>query len=727
MFKFFLFFLIFLSSCLYAASSKVEVYASKMDTNGSIVMANGEVTVIYNDYFLTASRAIYNRSTSDLELFDNIKINYKGNYKLLGEYARINLEKKEKVFKPFYMLDTSSEVWISGLSGESKDTDVDIRSGMVSGCNPIDPMWKMAFTSSDYNTHSKWLNLYNARFYFYDIPIFYTPYFGYSLDTTRRTGLLMPSLGISQAEGLYYEQPIFIAEYNWWDLELKPQIRTDRGNGIYSKFRFVDSPVSKGEINVGFFNEYDSYLNSLTTGLKNKQHYGASLKYENTDILNQWFNTDLQGQSGLYVDIGHMNDVEYINLSSNNAQDQVTSNQVLSRINTFYNTDNHYVAAYFKYYQDLEQETNEDVLQQLPNLHYHYYLDTFLKDHLLYSLDVQSKNIFRRVDTNVIQTDINLPVTLQGYLFDEYLNVSYKANLYMQHSAFRGSVSSIPNFDYTDGYFLRNYHTLSASTQLTKAFDDFIHVVGFTARYNRFDQSAKTGFYDDVSDLCSQEENQNDARCELYSINAVDDEAYLDFTQYFYDTSANEILYHRLSQKLSYETGADKLGELENELDYKVTKYLSYYNNMFYNYQEHRFTKVFNSINYNNYGLNLNISHLFKYDIAKVNTTDDPFTKYLTASLEYDYDRHYSFSAVYNYDFELSKLKTGSIGFMYKKRCWDFGVKYSENTRPILDSNGDASSVNDRYIFVSVVLKPFMKSDPNNALVEYKLPAKESN
>ncbi|MBD3796675.1 MAG: LPS-assembly protein LptD [Campylobacterales bacterium] len=726
MLKFF-FFVLFISLSLYAKVSKVEVYASSMDTNGSIVEAKDNVSVVYGDYILSAKSAKYNRETSDLELFENIRVNYKGKYKLLGEYARVNLAKKEKLFKPFYMLDTSSEVWMSGAIGSSKDTDIDVRSGMVSGCNPIDPLWKMAFSSSDYNTESKWLNLYNTRLYIYDIPVFYTPYFGYSLDTTRRTGLLMPSMGLSKAEGFYYEQPIYIAEQNWWDLELKPQIRSNRGNGVYSKLRFVDSQVSYGELNLGFFNEYDAYLNSTVVTLKNKHHYGGSLRYQNSDVLDQWFSSELTGQSGLYVDIGQMTDVDYINLSSNSAQEQVTSNQVLSRINGFYNIDDNYIGTYFKYYQNLEQDNSQNVLQQLPALHYHYYLDTLLQDHLFYSLDIQSKNIARKVETSVVQTDLNIPVTLQTDLLDEYLNVAYKANLYMQHSAFRGR-DTISNFEYQDGYFLRNYHTLSASTQLTKKFDDFIHVIGFSARYNRFDQSAQTGFYDNVADICSQDNyDLNDSRCEFYNINAIDNEAYLDFTQYLYDNSANEILYHRLSQKLSYESGQDKLGELENELDYKLTKHLSLYNNMFYNYQQHRFTKVLNSVKYNNYGLDLDFSYLFKFDINKINAAYDPYTKYLTSSLNYDYNKHYSFSAVYNYDFELKQLKTGSLGFVYKKRCWDFGIKYSENVRPILDSSGNASSINDRYIFVSIVLKPFMKLDPNNALIEYKLPEKESN
>ena len=102
----------------------------------------------------------------------------------------------------------------------------------------------MEFSSTDYNSDTKWLNIYNARLYVGDILVFYSPYFGYSSDNTRRTGLLMPSVGFSADEGIYYEQPIYIAEQNWWDLELKPQIRTNRGYGGYSTFRFVDSKIS---------------------------------------------------------------------------------------------------------------------------------------------------------------------------------------------------------------------------------------------------------------------------------------------------------------------------------------------------------------------------------------------------------------------------------------------------------------------------------------------------
>ncbi|MEE6566530.1 hypothetical protein VWM73_11025, partial [Campylobacter coli] len=41
-------------------------------------------------------------------------------------------------------------------------------------------------------------------------------------DTHRQSGLLIPKIVLKNSEGLYYEQPIYIAPYENWDLELNP-------------------------------------------------------------------------------------------------------------------------------------------------------------------------------------------------------------------------------------------------------------------------------------------------------------------------------------------------------------------------------------------------------------------------------------------------------------------------------------------------------------------------
>ena len=703
--------LLFLSLLLTSlhAGEKVEIFASKMLSHGDKVEASGGVSVVYKKYFITADRAVYDRNSSDLELFNNIRVNKDKAYKIIGNYAKLNIAQKEKSFKPFYMSDKDSRVWISANNGQSKAKQIDIKSGMLSGCDPIDPIWKIEFSSSDYNTESKWMNLYNARLYIDDLPIFYMPYFGYSLDTKRKSGLLMPSMGYSANEGVFYEQPIYLALNNWWDLELKPQVRTQRGQGIYNTFRFVDSATSKGSISAGYFKESGEYYKQ--NNLQNDSHYGFALKYDNNDFINQWFNTNFEGQSGIYADISRMNDVDYINLASSDVRNTSTATQVLSRINMFYNTDTHYIGSYFKYYQDLTLASNDDTLQKLPTLQYHYYLNTFLQNHLLYNLDIQSNNITRVINKTAIQTDINLPVTLQTSLFDEYLNISYKANIYMQHSSFGSSEQNQTSTNkYNDGYIVRNYHTLAASSQLTGGYEDFSHVISFGISYNKAGTQSSNGYYDDYETLCANNQNPDDPRCEFYNISDIQEEAQLDFIQYIYDDEAKEILYHRLAQKISYGNIQERYGELENELNYRITDSLTFYNNMFYNYEETNFSKVFNKISFNNFGLNIALSHLYKDTFKTATVTTPQFTSYLTSTLGYTYDKHYSFSALYNYDAISKTAKTQEIGFMYKKRCWDFGIRYSENRRPILSSNQE-SYVDERYVYFTIVLKPLMQAN----------------
>ncbi len=716
--SFFLFF-IFFTLCL-SASDKVEIYATTIDSKDPIITADGGITVVYKNYFLSAQKAVYNKDTGDLELYENIKVTNDNNYRIIGDYARLNLAKKEKIFKPFYLLEKSSNVWISGDDASSKDIEIDIKSGVVSGCDQNDPLWKMQFTSSDYNSETKWLNLYNTTLYLYDLPIMYTPYFGYSLDNKRKTGLLMPALGLSDKEGFYYEQPIYIAEYDWWDLEIKPQVRTNRGSGIYSDFRFVDSAISKGSLKLGYFNEQDEYF--YENNLKNDSHYGFNFNYDNRDVINQWFNTDFEGQSGLYVDIKNMNDVDYINLETNDNMNTNTATQLLSRVNLFYNTDENYFATYFKYYQDLTISDNDETLQKLPTFHYHKYLSTFFEDHLFYDVDLKSTNITRVTNNTAVQTDLNIPITMQTSLFDEFLHISYQGNIYAQHSTFGGiEDDAVSGVEYNDGYFARYYSSISAATQLTRAFEEITHVISFSSKYTHGGNDIRDGFYSDHQDTCAKPENKYNTECEFYNITDIDEALQFDMSQFFYNTSGEEMVYHRLAQRISYVQGQSKYGELENELNVKIVDGLFLYNNMFYNFDKNSFSKIFNKISLNAYGVGLNLSHLYKNSFLEPSQTYTPYTSYITSGANYTYDDHYSYHVRYDYDIETKIEKSAEVGFLYKKRCWDFGIRYVENNRPVLTQSGE-SSIYDKYLYFTIVLKPIMQSGGGSSDFALRLP-----
>ncbi len=697
------FLLLLLVAFLFGKSEKIEVYAGKVTTHKDIVNIAGDVVVVYGDYILTAKRARYDKKSGIMEMFENVKVANANEYKILGEYAKLNIKEKERTFKPFYMLDQRSKVWLSGEKGCAKDNDIDIDEGTLSGCDPKDPLWQIEFSSSDYNAKSKWLNLYNTVLYIYDIPVFYTPYFGYSLDTTRRTGLLTPSFGYSNAEGVYFEQPLYIAEQNWWDLEFKPQIRTNRGSGLYGTFRFVDSKVSHGELNFGYFKEKTAYF--LENDLAYQKHYGINFDYSNSDFLSSWFGYESGAQSVVYIETENMNDVDYINLSTNDTTKNTTASQTLSRANIFYNTDNDYIATYMKYYVDLTKENNDETLQQLPSLHYHSYLDTFFDDHLLYNLNLKSTYLYRKTGATAVQTNLDIPIALRTTLFDEYLNISYQTQLYAQYSSFQ-TENNVTTPSFENGYYARNYNQFTLSTQLLRPYDSFIHSIGFSTSYIRGGFEKRSGFYEINKGIdCTLSQNRD--ICEFYNISDIQEAVTLNFNQYLYNSQGKEILYHRLTDIIAItDNGGYTVGELESELDLAVTDHLKFYNNIFFNFTYDKVSKQLNKISYNDYGFNIALSHFYKKNFT---STTLPRTSYITSSLRYRYNSQYSYNAAYDYDTQLKQKKKAEIGFLYEKRCWNFGLRYTENNRPILLQNGEAASIYDRYIYFTIVLKPLMK------------------
>ncbi len=694
--------LFFATLVLYATPNKVEIYAGSLETQGNKADLRGDIVVVYGDYILTAKHASYDKESGILELFDNVKVLERNKLKILGDYAKIDIHNKKRDFKPFYMLDTPSKVWLSADTGCDQQQEIDISGGVLSGCDPKDPFWQIEFSSSDYDKESKWLNMYNTVLYIYDIPVLYTPYFGYSLDTTRRTGLLTPSFGYSADEGVFFEQPFYVAEQNWWDFEFKPQIRTTRGSGVYTTFRFVDTKYSHGEINTGYFKEKSSYFKQ--NNLQNKKHYGTDFRYDNSNVLKSFFGIDTLAQSVIYVDAIYMNDIDYVNLATNDTTKNATPSQTISRINAFYNTDKNYIATYFKYYDDLAKQNNDKTLQQLPTLHYHRYLDTLLSDHLLYNFNVKSTYLHRKEGARAVQTNFSVPIKLRTDLLDEYLNVGLQTYIYGQHSYFQNDQNATVAFH--NGYYVKNSNLVSVSTQLTKAYANFTHSISFSSYYVHGGGEIRNGFYEENKDIDCKDP-ANDEVCLFYKLTDVQDAIVLNFTQYFYDKSGKEFLYHRLSDITTDPFKSTRsVGELESELDWHITDSLEFYNNFLFNTKEKKFSKQLNKLSYHGYGFTVALSHFYKKDLNKENALP---TSYYTSSLTYKYNSHYSYMASYDYDLEEKLKKRAEIGFLYQKRCWDFGLRYTENNRPILTDGNIPASIYDRYIYFTVMLKPIMK------------------
>ena len=74
----FLFVILLFIGYLFAQEKQIEIYATDVTTKDEIVNISGDLVVVYGEYILSAKRALYNKQTGILELFDDVKISNNG-------------------------------------------------------------------------------------------------------------------------------------------------------------------------------------------------------------------------------------------------------------------------------------------------------------------------------------------------------------------------------------------------------------------------------------------------------------------------------------------------------------------------------------------------------------------------------------------------------------------------------------------------------------------------
>jgi len=683
-------------STLFAkAPQDVEVLAKTVTKDGDVAHAVGNVVLYSPQYLITADEAYYNYVTGDLELFGNITLREGVSYASRSGHTKLNLKSNKGTSDPLFFFDESTKVWLKCDNAVLNPESYITQKSIVSSCNTQDPDWKIAFTSGEFNKESKWLHVYNPVFYADDIPVLYLPYFAFSTDRTRRTGLLRPELGFSGSEGFYYMQPIYFAPDVNWDLELRPQIRTSRGEGLHGTFRFVDSQYSHGEITTGYFKEQSRYASD--ENLKHNSHYGVHAQYDRSALFSPTYN---QIEDGLWLDINYLNDIDYYNTldSESRAYDKLA----ISKLNYYVKHDQDYFGLYAKYYIDTSKSSNADTLQELPTLQYHHFLSPILFDNLLYSADYKAHDYTRQEGTTALQHEARAPLTFYYSTLNDYLHLSASENIYMTHVSY----GSEDEGGY--GQYFSNYHQFSAYTDLSKAYDNFFHTMNFGMDYIVPSYHKKEGSWYTFKDAITNED--------LIPLDEEEKSVAFKFKQFFYDMDGEKKISHSIKQ-VYYSSRTYKYGDLENDIKYYVTNdfYIGDITN--YSNEYSKFSRNQISINYKEptYKVSLRHTYIDKSYEGNFNNTQDG--RIMINPNDYSYVTLYAettrwenmtlFSAI-NYDVQNDTFKSWSLGVKKVKKCWDYSLVYKDSTLPKLTSSTTSatSSANRKGIMLVFNLYP---------------------
>ena len=680
-------------------TERLQLVAKDVDTKNNIITATGDVVAYSPTYYLSSDKMIYDKDKEILELFDNVLIIKDNKIQTQSNYAFVDMKNDIINQDPVFLMDNTSNIW-SNSKEANKDKDViTLENSILSSCDCIDPIWSIRSSSSDYDTEAMWMNTYNPRLYVKNVPVFYLPYFGFPTDTTRRTGLLLPTMGYSSSEGFLYSQPIFIAPADDYDIELIPQIRTQRGYGSYANFRYADSPDSMLNVKTGYFKEFDNYRSKEQ--LENSEHYGLDIDYERKNI----FAKNKEHQDGVFTSIRYLNDIEYITLKEEDDYNLGTDKKIESKVNYFYNTPEYYGGVYGKYYVDASQKTNDNTLQELPQIQLHSYNKELFLENLIYSIDTKAQNFTRKEGLNAKIYDINVPISYTKNILDDYMYVGVENRTILTQYDYSNSLYN--NLRYENGTLIQNRTSFIVGTDLLKPYSDYIHTLNLNASYDIPENLRKDG---DLYNI-TVKENQPLKYNELSVFPTLQEQKTikLSLNQSIYDKdNLKQFINHKMSQSILYNSFDEpKFQDLDNYV--KINHdYGSLSGKVVYNMDDNKVVEgsFDNSLSYENLTFSAGYYYTKKTN-NEFNTRDDLESYRLSTS--YKLAKDYSIKYYENYDLQEKTRNRQGIGLNIDDSCWNLDLLLEKEITPrsrYVESTRSYDSHEQTIVYAVLMLKP---------------------
>lgn len=671
--------------------------AKNIEAKDNTIIASNSVIAYSPSYYISADKLIYDRDKESLELFGNVLIIKDNNIQTQSNYAYLDMKNDTALQEPIFLLDESTNIWVNAKELTKEKEKLELIDSIISSCDCFDPAWSIKATSSNYDTKEMWINTFNTRLYIKDVPVFYLPYFGFPTDTTRRTGLLFPTIGYAKKEGVLYSQPIFIAPKDNYDFELSPQVRTQRGYGVYGTYRYANTLNSMLRIKMGYFKESDSYVKNRE--LQSNQHYGANLDYEQKYIL-----TDENSvyQDGTYASLNYLNDIEHIELEKISGSVS-TDRNVESKLNYYFNTPNYYAGTYLKYYIDTQANSNDATMQELPEVQLHSYSKELFLDNLIYSSDFRYNNFTRKEGITAEIYNFNLPISYNINLFNDYIYASIENSIQISKYKYDNSL-----IDYEDGTLLQNLMTFSVGTDLIKPYNNYIHTLNLSANYEIPDDLHSDG---DLYNVTIKKETNIKKYNELKNFPTIQNKKRINLklNQSVYTNNEHkQFINHQLNQSIYYDKNDEhSFQDLENYLKINF-KNTTLSGKVIYNMEDEEIveTSLDGKFNFEKFILS---AGYFK----SVETSNEFFSREELESYRvearYNLNKNYALKYYENYDIHEQIRNKQGFSFIIDESCWGIDLRLEKD---IVPTSSDSENKEQHILYATLTFKPVGQVNP---------------
>lgn len=121
-------------------------------------------------------------------------------------------------------------------------------------CGPSSNAWYLVANKVHLDYNDGMGTATNAWLELGGVPVFYAPYFRFPIDNERHTGLLFPTVGITQNTGFDFRQPVYLNIAPNIDDTFTPRYMSKRGIQLGNTFRYL-LEQSEGKLDVEYLHE----------------------------------------------------------------------------------------------------------------------------------------------------------------------------------------------------------------------------------------------------------------------------------------------------------------------------------------------------------------------------------------------------------------------------------------------------------------------------------------
>lgn len=207
----------------------------------------GHVQIEQGNRLITSNVAHFNQDKNKATFKGDVIIRQPGML-IVGTNGEVNTKTNDtRIDHAQYVMQKQHVRGSASHAEHMSDGKIKMHDATYTSTPPGDNSWLFSAEKLTLDPSTGWGIARNAVLRISDIPVFYTPYANFPIDSRRKTGLLYPTISLSGDNGFEYTQPIYLNIAPNYDDTITPRYMSERGFMLSNQFRYLQ-PDFSGEL-----------------------------------------------------------------------------------------------------------------------------------------------------------------------------------------------------------------------------------------------------------------------------------------------------------------------------------------------------------------------------------------------------------------------------------------------------------------------------------------------